>query len=111
VGRLAHKGKDGRDRYELIKRKEAEPVDPRTGTPGGLHPKDAPVPILPAMREWIMMDQELLGDLDDSGCYASLPAVLALLDEMGIDDPEDRADARRLLRELGVGRAEATMED
>lgn len=63
------------------------------------------------MRFWLELDEELIGDLDSAGCYHGILAVDHILDVYEITDPEDRRDARRLLRCLGTGRAESFSED
>jgi hypothetical protein len=111
VGRLRRGKPEERNTYELIKRLEKKPIDPTTGTPGGLKKAHAPVPIARSMRFWLRLDQELVGALDQSGCYHDPRAIDYLLGQWGWDDIEDLADARYLMRCLGTGRAEAFSDD
>ena len=62
------------------------------------------------MLYWIRLDEELIGALDESGCYADPVSVDHVLSEYGIEDFEERRAARRLLRALGSGRADAIRE-
>lgn len=97
------------------------------GTPfGGIDPKLAAIPVTPAMRLWLRLDQELVGGTDDGGCYfrpealaVVLPwhreAILEWLKAFGgypYEPPvqEAYAVARRFLRAIGGGRALARSE-
>lgn len=98
----------------------------RGGTPMGIPAELAPIPVGPGMRLWLRLDEELIGGLDESGCYARPEALAEVVDEYeeavevwldtfaGIPPPlgpTGRAIARRMLRELGAGRAEARAEE
>jgi hypothetical protein len=78
------------------------------------------------MRLWLRLDEELIGGLDESGCYARPESVAAVVEEYaeavevwmagfaGLPPPlgtTGRAVARRMLRDLGAGRAEARAEE
>lgn len=86
-------------------------MDPKTKTPGGLEKKDAPVPVTSSMRPWLELDQDLVGALDQNGCFHNPLAVNALLESRGIVDEESQYVCRQLLRALGFGRSEALFED
>lgn len=99
----------------------------RGGTPQGIPPQYAPIPIAPWMRLWLRIDEELLGATDESGCYyrpESLETVLGwylepirvslerMISDYGPEtsDAEILKSARSLLRYLASGRAEARSE-
>jgi hypothetical protein len=63
------------------------------------------------MAFYVQMDEELVGALDENGCFHDPDAVNGMLTEYGVTDPESRRVARRLLRFLGIGRAEALFDD
>lgn len=79
------------------------------------------------MALWLRIDEDLIGGTDDAGCYhrpEALAAVLPLWEEpirvwlqtVGGYDPAPSRDetlriARRLLRQLGAGRADAYAEE
>lgn len=63
------------------------------------------------MRYWISLDEELVGALDQNGCFHHPTAVNEMLLQYGITDPEDQKTAREVLRYIGIGRAEAMFED
>lgn len=97
-------------------------MDPTTGTPGGLDPEHAPVPLGPAHRLWLRLDAELAGAYNGMGHYPDPRAVQEVLgwyrddlrawfEGMGIpveSEWEMFRDARRLLMELASGRATAS---
>lgn len=98
----------------------------RGGTPYGLDPELAPIPISPGMRFWLRLDIELTGGADDGGCHFRPSEVDAKLDrpeieeellswcEAFVGEPVElnlgKAWARQLLREIGSGRAAARNE-
>ncbi len=96
----------------------------RGGTPFGLHPKISVPPVTPGMRLWLTLDQELVGGTDESGCYYR-PEALAIVLGWYREQVElwlrsfvcfigDRSEAmelaRRILRCISQGRAEAQAE-
>lgn len=113
----------------------------RGGTPGGLNPDHAPIPVSAAMRLWLRLDEDLVGGMDGSGCYPTPQALRLVIDDNwteietwfrcyrvrltpkpgyrflhsislgAIDGPEMRRTAMYLIRCLGAGRAEVQAED
>ncbi len=98
----------------------------RGGTPYGLDPVFAPIPVTSGMLLWLRFAEELVGGTDDGGCHFRPSEVRGLLDEG--DTQEEllawmdgffgepvplstaRRYAKRLLRDLGSGRAAARNE-
>ena len=93
------------------------------GTPYGLEPELAAIPVSPGMRYWIRLDQELIGGTDDGGCHYRPTEVECVLGRPDVEEEllswcegfagEDvplvtaKNWARRILREIGSGRAVA----
>ena len=63
------------------------------------------------MLPWVRFDEELVGALDQNGCFHNPDAVNRMLTEYGVRDTESRRIARRLIRFMGVGRAAALFDD
>lgn len=98
----------------------------RGGTPQGIPPQYAPITVTPGMRLWLRLDEELLGATDEAGCYhrpEAVGVVLSWYEESirvwmetvaGLPPDMPVGDvfrlARKLLRAIGAGRAEARVE-